>query len=203
MIECALYGMVRERFRWKGENFSRVEKFYSNGREKVFVNSRTVRRDGCDAGGGRSGSTADNCDSSLSEEAGRGADEAQVHEIVSRDTPDRNKQKTSVITKIRRAVVKDGQDPDRLLTSLGYTLVSTNTVEVHRYYKNGYVIELSRFVRDGCPDGGERPKELYEYFLVKAFTEAGDGLADEAVLNSAFLDLEDDVQLIKPPLSWF
>lgn len=217
--------MVREKFEWKGENFNRIEKIYSNGKEKVFVNSRVAWRDashGPCAGEALPGPSADfsNCDSSLSDQEVRpdGPGPAQkdavfqkdggfcqVHEIISRDTPDRNKQKTSVITKIRKTTAKNGQDPDKLLASMGYTLVSVNSVEVYSYHKNGYVIELSRFIKDNCSDmeGREKPPELYEYFLVKVFIEAEAGLAEETILNGAFRDLEDDIQLTKPPLSWF
>lgn len=182
MIECALYGVMKEKFEWSSENFNREEKVYSNNKERIFVYSRYDEAAG-DAFGAR---------------AARG-----VHEIVRREAPDRNKQKTTVLTKLHRARLGAAESPDRLVASLGYRLVSMNHEEVHCYRRNGYTIELARYLRTGDALPAGLPEELYEYFLVKVFVEVEDAQEGEQAINGAFRDLEGRVKLIKPPLAWF
>ena len=113
------------------------------------------------------------------------------HVLTFRDAPDRNKLRTSVVTKISRSVLLDG-DPDALAQAIGFTLCSTSVLEVHSFTRSGYQIEMSREAGNA-----EEP------FLVKVFVECDDVIEGEKVIDKAYRELEDMVKVTKPPLTWF
>lgn len=106
-----------------------------------------------------------------------------------------------MVTKVYRSVLLSHQHPDQLAAVLGYTLVSSQNIEVHKYIRSGYTIELSRVIRDNS--AVRIPDVIYDYYLVKVFVEIEDGVDGEKILNSAYKELEGRIKLSKPSLACF
>ncbi|ELA41609.1 uncharacterized protein VICG_01357 [Vittaforma corneae ATCC 50505] len=178
MLECALFGMCREKLGLSGKQFSRIEKVYETGGKKAIAHIE------------------------------KGRDEMEIHFY---DTPDRNKQRMSIVRK--KTVVPFTKDYDKFLTAIGYKNLCVNLVEGFRYYRNGYTIEITKMKRTkDILDSSEEnelvsspdlPECLFEYYLVKVFTNTESVNVGEEILNTAFHELNDVVKLVKPAPSIF
>lgn len=214
MIECALYGVAKKKFGWNGENFRRIEKIYTKEGHKILLHTRIVRDPAL--------SWAPDCsmspyfikrfcntqaDAAMAEQALRNAPPRaggmhQVHDLIYKEVPDRNRKKTSIITTVRKMQMGHGQDPDAFLALLGFKGGDTNLVDVKICDRKRYIIEFSRFVQDSAAPAS-KPVALYKYYLVKVATVVDDPNIGEAVLDDAYRDLEDDIKLVKPALHCF
>lgn len=129
--------------------------------------------------------------------------------VIFYDLPDKNKQRTSVVSKIVKSEMNENYDS--FMISLGYSLQRTNQISGFRYLRNGYMIEISKFVKKDIVDSSEEesheeenvPTALYKNYLVKVFVETSDVVYGEMILQKACLDLIDVIKLIKPNLSIF
>lgn len=135
---------------------------------------------------------------------------ASRNTLVIFDQPDRNKQRTCVVTNMTKGDIIDSYD--ELLTSIGYSLTRTNYVQGFRYQRSGYIVEISKFIsKEAVVDSSEEeekcseniPSLLYTNYLVKVYTETNDVALGEQLLQKASLDLIDDIKLITPDLSIF
>lgn len=132
-------------------------------------------------------------------------------EVCFYDIPDRNKQRMSITRK--KTIVSFTSEYDKFLTAIGYKSLGINSVEGFRYYRNGYIIEISKMKRmeDVMDNGREEelagssdlPECIFEYYLVKVFVNTENISEGEEVLNTAFHELSDIVTLVKPVLSVF
>jgi Med18 protein len=232
MIECALYGMTKQKFEWNSEKFNRTEKIYSNEKRRVcvvfeniikttditegfvnhildnFTSAPAVNRNNSDAI-----KSADHV-TDFKDRIAKRKNEGNVKRsyLTYRDFPDRNKQRTTVSTKVYKSAIDS--DPDAFLTLLGYKLEYTNCLEGYRYMRNSYIIELTKFKKpEDMIDSSEEeqstmpqqslPKAIYEHYLVKVFVETEDGVEGENILNAAFEELKSKIKLVKPTLAWF
>lgn len=139
--------------------------------------------------------------------------------ITIRETPDRNKQRSSIVTKITKLSVPsklntEDRPEDLFLTTLGYSYAATNILEGFRYLRNGYQIELTRLVEDEeIVDSSEEanydkkrseiPPSFYKYYLVKVFVETENIIEGEMLLENAFHELIGIIKLVKPDISVF
>lgn len=105
MIECAFYGMAKEKFGWKAENCNRIEKIYSNGKQRMYahINTYAINNTTRDANKtpGWNYKDKEDLDSSADDESDSSSkiikeEDNQVvsNEIIFREVPDRNKQRT-------------------------------------------------------------------------------------------------------------
>lgn len=107
------------------------------------------------------------------------------NELLFCDQPDRNKQKTCVITEFQRSKMLNDYDPRDLANALGYVHVATTTIDVWICEKNGYQIELTL-------------SKKTEWYLVKIFVETEDVAYGEALIEKACMDFEGLIKLSKP-----
>lgn len=126
--------------------------------------------------------------------------------------PDRNKQRMSIARKITTITLQE--DYEKFLVGIGYKNTRTRLVEGYRYYRNGYIIELSKMKRaSDIQDSSEEeileeveqniPEFLYEFYLVKVFVNTENPVEGEEILNMAFNELSDVVKVIKPSVQCF
>lgn len=191
MFECSLYGLLRKKFEWAGENFRRIEKTYSNGTKKAFVYVESTKK---------SGNTPENLHTS------------STSVVVFKETPDKNKQRISVVSKITKVSLPGNVGP--FLAVLGYEHSASNVVEGFRYLRNGYQVEITKLKKaDNLVGGSEGenasdrkhdvPAEFLKLYLVKVFVETENVNEGEMLLENAFQELCGQVKLVKPSLSVF
>lgn len=127
------------------------------------------------------------------------------------DLPDKNKQRTSVVTKMVKTEINENYE--EILEALGYSIVRINHVQGFKYQRNGYSIEISKFIKkedsidsseeeNNC-NSEEIPSILFTDFLVKVFVDVSDISVGEQILQKASSDLVDSIKLLKPNLSIF
>ncbi len=113
----------------------------------------------------------------------------ETTELIMRETPDRNKQKTCVVTNVHKTKVLS-KNADQFLKALGHTFVSERELEVWITEKNGYKIEVTKVYGSAT-------------YLVKVFVETDDVVYGESLINKASIDLEGYVKLSRPALECF
>lgn len=187
MFECSLYGLLRKKFEWPGEKFNRVERVYSKGIRKAFLYIESARPPT---------ETEHPCSSSV---------------VVFKEAPDKNKQRTSVVSKISKVHVSE--NIETFLNALGYEHSTSNTVEGFRYLRNGYQVEITRLRKaedqaGSIQEGGfstqnDMPPEFLKFYVVKVFVETQNVNEGEMLLENAFQELSGQVNLVKPNLSVF
>jgi hypothetical protein len=163
----------------KGIKFRRTERIYSDG-----IKTRIVVKDYYEDG-------------------------TSINETILKETPDRNKQRISIVQKITKLNIKDS---DLFLKTLGFNYIGLNTIEGYLYFRNGYKIEISRIMQnEDVVDSSEEdnlneneiPEELLKYWLVKVFVETESITEGENMLEKAFQELNGEIDLIKPNLAVF
>lgn len=188
MFECSIYGLTRRKLEWKGEKFKRIERVYAKNSKSAIINS--------------------DVDSSHEKSS-------SVSTIIIKETPDRNKQRTSVVSKLTKLkILNKSENEDKLLCTLGFKYVHTNVLEGFRYLRNGYQIEITKIVKkEEIVDSSEEEnldsesKEISssfcKYFLVKVFVETENVHEGEKLLEDAFHELIGQIKLVKPDLFVF
>lgn len=112
--------------------------------------------------------------------------------LVWRGHPDRNRQRRTIVSEICKCKLQNGSETGQLLEAIGYALVGERKTSGLYYNRPRYRLEVVP-----CNEN-----EMIVN-LVKAFVEVTNVAEGEALLNEAYNDIIDYVELINPPLSWF
>lgn len=105
--------------------------------------------------------------------------------LVSREAPDRNRNRMSLCCRLQRARTNTPETLDSLLSALGFSLVRRNRVFTIVFEREEASVEISRIEQTGM-------------YLVKVSAVAESAAEGEKMLSRAVEELEDQVQLIKP-----
>ncbi|KAI5148880.1 hypothetical protein ENBRE01_0592 [Enteropsectra breve] len=195
MIECSLYGVAKQKFDdLKHEAFYREElKYEREGKIYWIYNERRVQELAV-ARTGHMSRSAFECDSSFENESSPVQDEEGSHTLLYYEDPDRNKQRISIARKVHKKAVEINGETERILGALKYKFLKKNDVEGFLYNMGFYNVELTRYLENS---------ELKDYYLVKVVAENENVNIGEKILEKAINELEDYVDLVKPPIEAF
>lgn len=128
--------------------------------------------------------------------------------LLSRDAPDKNKNRTALCSNIQRSKVKTPNTLGSFLSAFGFELIRRNKVSIITFKRENINVEISRCISE--EDGMHRIElespsaklEMDEFYLVKVFTIAESAADGEKVLSKVAEELEEQVQLVKPSVRW-
>lgn len=125
--------------------------------------------------------------------------------LVSRDAPDKNKNRTALCSNIQRSRIKTPGTLSVFLSALGFEPVRSNRITSITFERENVNIEISK--HDARPDNasgdGGHSDALDDLYLIRVFTFAENATDGEKTLSRITEDLEKQVQLVKPNTRWF
>lgn len=135
--------------------------------------------------------------------------------LLSRDVPDKNKNRTALCSRIQKSRIKTPETLGSFLSAFDFELISFGRFSTTVFHAGAVNIEISKFSnqKDEVLQNKQKQhvlgndehlvdSEIDGLYLVKVFTIAETATDGEKTLSKIVEELEEQVQLIKPSVKW-